>query len=334
MARKLNSEINAFLDRLKTEYKKGQLPEKYYYIFLSFFESFHAALENGDTNAIKQFNTFLDLSLRNLQSPYQFPLYHQKIRTPFDYYRFSVDFFRPIVDFANSKVLGEENIIAIEKLLKNGQNVVLFANHQTEPDPQFISLLLEKKHPDLADKIIFVAGEKVTTDTLAIPFSMGTDLLCIYSKKYIDNPPENQLQKQLHNKKTMKKMQELLIEGSKIIYVAPSGGRDRADKNGLIIPSLFDPKSIEMFYLMAQRAKTHTHFYPLALATYHLFPPPETTKKEIGEERHTKKSPISLSLGNEIDMKSFDTILDKEEKRSKRANFIYNKMLAEYHKIS
>jgi glycerol-3-phosphate O-acyltransferase len=105
-------------------------------------------------------------------------------------------------------------------------------------------------------------------------------------------------------------------------------------KNGLITPSLFDPKSIEMFYLMAQRAKTPTHFYPLALATYHLFPPPETTKKEIGEERVTRKSSISLSLGNEIHMKDFDTIDNKEEKRAKRAEFIYNKMLAEYQKIS
>jgi glycerol-3-phosphate O-acyltransferase len=30
----------------------------------------------------------------------------------------------------------------------------------------------------------------VITDPLAIPFSMGCDLICIYSKKYIDVIPE------------------------------------------------------------------------------------------------------------------------------------------------
>ena len=37
---------------------------------------------------------------------------------------------------------------------------------------------------------IFVAGDRVQTDAIAVPFSMGRDLLCIYSKRHMNNPPE------------------------------------------------------------------------------------------------------------------------------------------------
>ncbi len=50
--------------------------------------------------------------------------------------------------------------------------------------------------------MIFVAGERVITDPLAVPASMGRNLLCIYSKRYIDHPPELKSEKQLHNKRT------------------------------------------------------------------------------------------------------------------------------------
>ena len=34
------------------------------------------------------------------------------------------------------------------------------------------------------------SGDRVTTDLLAMPFSMGRNLLCIFSKKHIDSVPE------------------------------------------------------------------------------------------------------------------------------------------------
>jgi len=82
------------------------------------------------------------------------------------------------------------------------------ANHQTEIDPQFISLLLEKEYSKLAKDMIFVAGDRVILDQLAIPASMGRNLLCIYSKKHIHNPPDLMETKRLHNKKTMGLMSE------------------------------------------------------------------------------------------------------------------------------
>ena len=36
----------------------------------------------------------------------------------------------------------------------------------------------------------------MTTDLLAMPFSMGRNLLCIFSKKHVDNPPELKSTKQ------------------------------------------------------------------------------------------------------------------------------------------
>ena len=81
--------------------------------------------------------------------------------------------------------------------LKKGHNVVFLANHQIEADPQAISILLDERFPGIAPEMIFVAGERVITDPLAVPFSMGRSLLCIYSKRYIDNPPEQKADKQV-----------------------------------------------------------------------------------------------------------------------------------------
>jgi len=332
--KKLNSEEQAFLHEAKKAFEEKKIPEKHYYILIDFFDSFRMALDGKSTQYAKNFREFLKVYLKDLQSPYSFPLYHQKVRSPIDYYRLSVDFFRPLVDFEQSKIVGKENFKQVEKYQNQKENVVFFSNHQAELDPHAISMLLEKDFPQIAESMIAVAGEKVITDPIAIPFSIGYDLLCIYSKKYIDNPPEHQHEKLLHNKKTMEVMQNLLKEGGKIIYVAPSGGRDRKNNEGKVLPARFDSRSIEMFYLIAQRAKTPTHFYPLALSTYDLLPPPEATEKEVGEHRKTKICPLGVALGDKIDMKSFDKITNKQEKREKRTEFIYNEVLSEYKKIS
>lgn len=57
------------------------------------------------------------------------------------------------------------------------------------PSPSSLSptrqILLDPTYPDFAERTIFVAGDRVTTDLLAQPFSMGRNLLCIYSKKHL-----------------------------------------------------------------------------------------------------------------------------------------------------
>lgn len=270
------------------------------------------------------------------REPYQFDIFHRSIRQPFDYYQFGLDFIRPFVDFAHSKILGLENLQKIQQQLQQGDNVILLANHQTEPDPQIISLLLEKVAPELATDMIFIAGHRVISDPMAIPMSMGRNLLCIYSKKHMNYPPEKKAQKVLHNQRTMKKMSELLNEGNCCIYVAPSGGRDRPNANGEVEVAPFDPQSIELFWLMAQQADRPTHFYPLTLRTYELMPPPRQVERELGEQRLIKFTPIFLAFGEEIEMDHFPGSqgLDKKTKRNKRAEYIWNKVRHDYQSFS
>ncbi len=298
------------------------LPPHYREILATFFECYKKATGDGEANL----RLFVKLLERQFKEPFSFEPYHQKVRAPIDYYRFGLDFMRPLIDLPRSHVYGTEILDRIDQQLKRKENVVLLANHQTETDPQAIAILLEKTtHPHIGEKIIYVAGERVVTDPLAIPFSMGCDLLCIYSKRYIDHPPELKAQKQLHNKNMMELMSRLLQEGGKIIYVAPSGGRDRRGADGKIEIAPFDPQSIEMFYLMARRAKTVTHFYPLTLATYDLLPPPEAVQKELGEVRVTQRCPIQIAFAPEFDMEKFPGFEENEKmiRRKARADAIW-----------
>ena len=97
----------------------------------------------------------------------------------------------PIVRLCVRVILSSDLLgCSLHTQVKDGDNVVLFANHQSEADPQIFSVLLDPKYPGFAEQTIFVAGDRVTTDLLAGPFSMGRNLLCIFSKKHIENPPE------------------------------------------------------------------------------------------------------------------------------------------------
>lgn len=310
------------------------LPPKTYAILQGFVSCYESAVANPK-KALPQILALLELVEREIHTPFLFAPYHQKIRSPIDYWKFGLDFIRPLVDFSRSTLEDKAVLRLLEAALKQGENVILLANHQTETDPQALSLLLEKEHPALAEEIIYVAGERVVTDPLAVPFSMGCDLLCIYSKRYIDHPPELKAEKQAHNQKTMEKMRRLLEEGGKVIYVAPSGGRDRRGAEGAIEVAPFDPDSIEMFSLMARKAGKPTHFCPLTLATYDLLPPPETIQKELGEERITRRTSIHAFFSPPFDMESFpgsdDT--DKKERRQKRALALWHVVAKRYAEI-
>lgn len=317
----------------------GKLSEKLYSIILAFYTSYFEALRKGggakeEADAI--FTALLDRILEQLAHPYPFELFHKKVRAPFDYYQFGCDFLLPLIDQSHSTLRGVEHLKQIEEYLKQGDNVVFFANHQIEADPQAIAVMMEKAFPTIVDSMICVAGKRVIEDPLAIPFSLGCNLLCIYSKRYIDHPPEEKRDKQLHNKKTMQRMSELLSEGGKCVYVAPSGGRDRKDARGEIQLAPFDPNSIEMFYLMAERAKTPTHFFPMALCTYEILPPPDTVQVELGEKRSTKRAPIHISIGAEIDMEHFpgNDIEEKQLRRKARSDYIWHLVDRDYRQLS
>ena len=134
----------------------------------------------------------------------------------------------------------------------------------------------------------------------------------------------------------MELMGSLLSEGGKIIYVAPSGGRDRMGQDGTIEVAKFDPQSIEMLYLMARKASSPTFFYTLALKTYSLLPPPETIQLEIGEARIPGRGGVKLHFGSRIDMEHFpgNALPDKHERRAMRAEHIWNQVMKDYESLA
>jgi len=332
----LSANFNSLLNKIDIICAKNFIPDKYARILQKFITNCLPVISKNGKNpdhCSGVYSTFIDIIEEQFKNPYQFQHFHEKIRYPFDYYQFGLDFLRPLVDFPHSTLRGINHLNEIEKILKAGENVILFANHQTETDPQAISLLLEASHPRFGENLVFVAGSRVTSDPLAIPFSMGRNLLCIHSKKHIDNPPEEKHKKHMYNKRTMKCMLELFSRGGHAIYVAPSGGRDRADSDGSITVAPFDPQSVGMFYLMARRADRPTHFFSLALSTHHLLPPPQTTEIELGESRITRGGAIHLSFGKSIDMENFSgagKIRDRKEKKLARAKYLWNIVRNEY----
>lgn len=318
-----------FIERVKQLEENGKLPSNIVSTLEAFYGSYESAIRSNQGDVEKMHPLliqFLEIVLQQLKKPFQFGTYHRRITQPDNLYRLGVDFIAPVIKIDESSVIGLENVDQIQEKIELGENVILFANHQIEPDPQAISLILEKTHPELAEEMIFVAGHRVITDPLAVPFSMGRNLLCIYSKNYIDHPPEKKLEKTSHNQQAIRKMRELLSEGGKCIYVAPSGGRDRPNEKGEIEIAPFDPQSIEMFLLTAKHSSKPTHFYPLALSTFNLLPPPDRIKSQLGESRLTQSTPIHLAFGSPIETESFpgSDITDKKERRIHRANHIYN----------
>eukprot|EP00591_Stephanopyxis_turris_P003387 CAMPEP_0195517166 /NCGR_PEP_ID=MMETSP0794_2-20130614/10123_1 /TAXON_ID=515487 /ORGANISM="Stephanopyxis turris, Strain CCMP 815" /LENGTH=417 /DNA_ID=CAMNT_0040645931 /DNA_START=34 /DNA_END=1287 /DNA_ORIENTATION=+ len=234
---------------------------------------------------------------------FQFESVHRAVRGPdIDFYRWGCDFFEPIVDMKNSVISGEEYLKEAFEYVEKGENVVFLANHQSEVDPQLISILFESiGMEEQALKMTYVAGHKVTTDALAIPFSMGQNLLCIHSKKHINADPETKDEKSRQNLKTMGAMTQMMKQGGACLWVAPSGGRDRRDVDTCEVPvAPFDQKTVDMFRLIGRKSKVPTHFYPMALVSYALCPPPDTLEAGVGEQRNLRFSPIGVSVGPEV----------------------------------
>ena len=223
-----------------------------------------------------------------------------------DFYQFGNDFFRPCMDLPHSVVAGQDNLQLVMDQLAAGENVVFLANHQSEADPQVVSCLLESlerpQATDMAASVIYVAGHKVTTDALAIPFSMGRNLICIHSKKHIDADPTTKSTKQRQNLQAMSSMLGKLKAGGCLLWVAPSGGRDRRDTTSGKVPCApFDSKTIDMFRLMGSKSKVKTHYYTLAMVSYNLCPPPDSVEAGTGESRNVRFVPVGIAVGNEVE---------------------------------
>lgn len=244
-----------------------------------------------------QLVAYMQLVQSHLQHPFVFAPRHYAIRQPHDLQRLGVEFFRPLVDLGKSCLQGPWD--EIREKLAQGNNVILLANHQTEADPALIHLLLEANYADLAERMAFVAGERVIKDPVAVPLSMGRDLICVHSRRYIDHDPKLRAEKLLHNQRAIALLRADLKAGGFLLYVAPSGGRDRPNHQGIPKVAEFDPDVVELMRLLGQRGQP-THHYPLALATYCIFPPPDDIQHDLGEIRRTQGGALGVSLGDQV----------------------------------
>jgi len=279
------------------------VPEEFAPILKTFADEYAQSLaEAGETPEQFEYHvdTFMNNVMQAIKDPYLFGTNHAAVREPFDYYTWGNAFMEPLIIKEESGMFGLENAKKIEEITSRGENVIILSNHQTEVDAQVLSILLQKEGlGHLAEKVIFIAGHKVTTDPVAIPFSLGRNLLCIHSKKHIKNPPEDILRKQAQNLESMKAMRTLLSMGGQIFWVAPSGGRDRPDETGEFAVAPFDPKALDMFKLIAMQSGKPMHFFPMAMYTHQLVPPPDTFSQGMGEVRSAKRGAVSMHFMDE-----------------------------------
>ncbi|GMJ16044.1 ACYLTRANSFERASE 1 [Hibiscus trionum] len=296
----------------------------------------NAVFQSGDPAAaeivLSNMAVAFDRVLLELEDPFVFEPYHKALREPFDYYMFGQNYIRPLVDFRNS-YLGNLSVFnEIEEKLKQGHNVVLISNHQSEADPAIIALLLEKTNPHIAENIIYVAGDRVITDPLCKPFSMGRNLICVYSKKHMYDVPEHVEMKRRANTRSLKEMALLLRDGSKIVWIAPSGGRDRPDSlTEEWYPEPFDFSSVDNMRRLIRRSGAAAHLYPLALLCYDIMPPPPKVEKEIGEKRIIAFHGVGLSVAPKIcPLETSAACKKSEEAKDAYAQALYRSVTEQY----
>ncbi|XP_026189721.1 glycerol-3-phosphate acyltransferase, chloroplastic [Cyclospora cayetanensis] len=226
---------------------------------------------------------------------------------PLDFARWALGIWEPLIDVKRSKLpVHETTLAALSAHLKAGGNAVLLSNHQTEPDPLLARFIFQKKgFKDLYDALTAVAGYRVRSDLLSVPFSMSCNMICVHSKKHLSSGAESLGQQRRENVLAMQALQQLLQAGGALIWVAPSGGRDRANEKGVYVqPDLFDSKTVQSFALLARKAKeatgVETLFLPMAVYTAPICPPPKAVAKELGEVRTCNFSPIGLAIGEPL----------------------------------
>ncbi|XP_022860741.1 glycerol-3-phosphate acyltransferase, chloroplastic isoform X2 [Olea europaea var. sylvestris] len=264
--------------------------------------------------------------------PFEFSPHHEAIREPFDYFMFGQNYIRPLIDFRNSYVGNISIFNEMEKKLQQGENIILISNHQSEADPAVIALLLESTCPHIAENLIYVAGDRVVTDPLCKPFSMGRNLLCVYSKKHMNDDPELVDMKKRANTKSLKEMALLLRGGSKIIWIAPSGGRDRPDPvTKEWHPAPFDASSVDNMRRLTEHAGNPGNIYPLAMLCYDIMPPPAQVEKEIGEKRLISFHGTGLSVAPNISYHEIAAAMeDPEEAKVAYTQSLYSSVNEQY----
>ncbi|XVF52040.1 hypothetical protein PTKIN_Ptkin04bG0233200 [Pterospermum kingtungense] len=307
------------LSGIRKEVEAGRLPPNVAEGMEVFYQNYrNAVFQSGNPAAaelvLSNMAVAFDRMLLDVEDPFVFEPYHKALREPFDYYMFGQNYIRPLIDFRNSYFRNHALFYEIEEKLKQGHNVVLISNHQTEADPAVIALMLEKTNPHIAENMIYVAGDRVIADPLCKPFSMGRNLICVYSKKHMFDVPELVEMKRKANIRSLKEMALLLRGGSKLVWIAPSGGRDRPDPvTQEWYPAPFDPSSVDNMKRLIEHSGAPGHMYPLALLCYDIMPPPTQVEKELGEKRIINFHGTGLSVAPAINLPEIAAGCEKPE---------------------
>ncbi|KAI0567219.1 glycerol-3-phosphate acyltransferase [Gracilaria domingensis] len=336
-----------FLERVDHLVNSRQIPSHVIENLKSWHQSYAVAArqnpflgEDPDEFTEAMFSTLLELCRRTIADPFDFSSYHQRIRHPFDHYKFGFDFSSVLLDRSKSAILGDENIHQAQNFVRQGHNVIFFSNHQSEGDPYAIDFMLDwiaGCDRQFCEKLVFMAGDRVRNDPMVAPFSAGRNLLTVYSKKHINDEPELFEKKLRHNRKTVSETHRLFKKGGTALWFAPSGGRDRRSaETGAVEISPFDEGAVATMKFTAERSGTPCHFYPMAVWTYDMLPPPSTVGgAEIGEERVAKYTPMRMYVGKEIEWNQSvpSNVKDKHKRRKAQCTHVENLVLDGYRRI-
>ncbi|MFZ4772801.1 MAG: 1-acyl-sn-glycerol-3-phosphate acyltransferase [Chlamydiia bacterium] len=282
--------------------------------FSEFFECYlHLALERKISmpEALSTMEQLFEEIQNQITAPFCFPSVHSPSEADSFFYDLGLRIAEPLIH-TNPTIQNPHILKEVEATLARGENVIFAANHQTELEPQILSLVCDPIAKDLFRNTFFVAGERVTTDPMAAPLSRGRHLFCIYAKRYIAEDKQVEIDRRMHNLKTIKQMKELLNQGGACIYVALGGGRDRPDAENKIQLTPFDPSSVGLFTLLSHTAKKPTHIYPLVVSTFNVLPPPVAVQKELGERRWTQGGDVKVAFGEKFAFEPFLSIENKE----------------------
>ena len=65
------------------------------------------------------------------------------------------------------------------------------------------------------------------------------------------------------------------VQGGQLVWVAPSGGRDRPNEEGEWLPAAFDPSAVELMRTLLGKTARPGHLYPFAMSSWEIMPPPK-----------------------------------------------------------
>lgn len=304
----------SFMAALASEVESGRIPKQLVPLWTDFFGNYKKAILSADlpTHDIKLVAevqaSIADTVINQFANPYKFPSFHQSMTEPYDYFEFGQKYVGSLIDFTKSYLGHRERFDEIEKQLEAGDNVIIYANHQSEADPGIWAHMLMHTHPKLAKQICYVAGDRVVSDPLCVPFSMGRNLYCVHSKRHMEDDPDTKAEKSAMNRQTLRNMGMAFAKGGTLLWIAPAGGRDRPGDDGVYVPGKFDPAAVELMRALSVKAEnkagTKSHFYPFAMYSAPLMPPPKTVEKGLGERRMVNFTGVGISVGEEMDVKA------------------------------